>query len=69
MTHHDLEGELADRHLGGLGVPIHGAATIVSLVLPLLALVLYAAIAVIDAITSQGWADARPVAGSRGAGK
>lgn len=54
---------------GWIGVPIYGGATIVSLVLPLLALVLYAAIAAIYAITSQGWADARPAAARRSAPK
>jgi TMEM175 potassium channel family protein len=39
---------------GGIGVPIYGAATIVSLFLPLLALALYAGIAVLYAVTSQG---------------
>jgi hypothetical protein len=52
---------------GWIGVPIYGAATIVSLALPLLALVLYAAIAALYAITSQGWADARPAAARRSA--
>ena len=42
---------------GWLGVPIYVAATLISLVMPLLALVLYAAIAALYAITSQGWTD------------
>jgi uncharacterized membrane protein len=53
---------------GWIGVPIYGAATIVSLVAPLLALVLYASIAAIYAITSQGWGDA-PGARSPAAGE
>jgi uncharacterized membrane protein len=42
---------------GTLGVPIYVAATAVSFVQPLAALALYAAIAVVYAITSQGWSD------------
>jgi uncharacterized membrane protein len=45
---------------GTLGVPIYVAATAVSLVLPLLALVLYIGIAAVYAITSQGWTDPEP---------
>jgi uncharacterized membrane protein len=40
---------------GWLGVPIYVTATIVGIFLPLLALLLYGAIAVLYAITSQGW--------------
>jgi uncharacterized membrane protein len=40
---------------GWLGVPIYVTATIVAIFLPLLAVLLYGAIAVIYAITSQGW--------------
>jgi len=40
---------------GSLGVPIYAAATLVSFVQPVAALALYAAIAAIYAITSQGW--------------
>lgn len=40
---------------GWLGVPIYVAATIIAIFLPLLALLLYGAIAVIYAVTSQGW--------------
>jgi uncharacterized membrane protein len=39
---------------GWIGVPIYVAATIVSLIQPLLALALYAAIAALYAVTSQG---------------
>jgi uncharacterized membrane protein len=42
---------------GWLGVPIYVAATIIAIFLPLLALLLYGAIAVIYAITSQGWTE------------
>src|SRR4051795_13645253 len=47
---------------GSLGVPIYLAATAVSLVAPLLALALYAGIAALYAITSQGWSDVPPSA-------
>jgi uncharacterized membrane protein len=40
---------------GTLGVPIYAAATAVSFVQPLVALALYAGIAALYAITSQGW--------------
>jgi uncharacterized membrane protein len=40
---------------GWLGVPIYVTATIVAIFLPLLAVLLYGAIAVVYAITSQGW--------------
>ena len=39
---------------GFVGLPIYAAATIVALVLPLLALALYLAIAILYAVTSQG---------------
>jgi TMEM175 potassium channel family protein len=42
---------------GSLGVPIYAAATAVSFVQPLAALGLFAAIAALYAITSQGWSD------------
>lgn len=42
---------------GFLGVPIYLGATLVSVFAPLLALALYAGIAVVYAITSQGWTD------------
>ena len=45
---------------GWIGVPIYVAATIVSLVQPLLALGLYAAIAALYAVTSQGAIAPRP---------
>lgn len=45
-----------------LGAPIYLAATAVSLVWPLVALALYAGIAVLYAITSQGWSAAAPIA-------
>ena len=45
---------------GVLGVPIYAAATAVSFVAPLLALALYAGIAALYAITSQGWTDPGP---------
>jgi uncharacterized membrane protein len=47
----------AELKRGSLGVPIYVAATAVSFVQPLLALLLYGAIAAIYAITSQGWTD------------
>jgi uncharacterized membrane protein len=53
---------------GWLGVPIYAAATVISLFLPLVALVLYVAIAAVYAITSQGWSDPSPVEGSAGGG-
>jgi uncharacterized membrane protein len=42
---------------GSLGVPIYAAATAVSFVQPILALILYAGIAALYAVTSQGWTD------------
>lgn len=50
----------AELRRGWVGVPIYGAATVISLVLPIAALVLYVAIAAIYAITSQGWTDRSP---------
>jgi uncharacterized membrane protein len=47
---------------GWLGVPIYAAATVISLFLPLLALILYVAIAALYAITSQGWSARSPLA-------
>ena len=53
----------AELRRGSLGVPIYGAATVVSLVFPVLALALYVAIAAIYALTSQGWTDGRTAEG------
>jgi uncharacterized membrane protein len=50
---------------GSIGVPIYAAATLVSIFLPLVALALYAGIAVLYAITSQGGSDRRPAANGR----
>ena len=50
----------AEMKRGGIGVPIYVAATIVSLILPLLALALYGAIAALYAVTSQGALAPRP---------
>ena len=47
----------AELRRGALGVPIYAAATLVSFLAPLLALVLYGGIAALYAITSQGWTD------------
>jgi uncharacterized membrane protein len=44
----------AEWRRGTLGVPIYAAATLIALVLPLVALALYLAIAVLYAVTSQG---------------
>lgn len=52
---HDPDSARSELGRGWLGVPIYGAATIISLVFPLVALVLYVAIAAIYAVTSQGW--------------
>ena len=51
---------------GSLGVPIYAAATAVSFVQPLVALGLYAGIAALYAITSQGWSDPAGSATSEG---
>jgi hypothetical protein len=51
---------------GWIGVPIYVAATIVSLIQPLLALALYAAIAALYAVTSQGALAPRPGADPSG---
>jgi hypothetical protein len=51
---------------GGIGVPIYVAATIVSLIQPLVALALYAAIAALYAVTSQGALAPRPGADPSG---
>jgi len=56
----------AEMKRGGIGVPIYVAATIVSLILPLLALALYAAIAALYAVTSQGALAPRPGADPSG---
>jgi uncharacterized membrane protein len=48
---------------GTLGVPIYAGATIVSLIAPLVALGLYAGIAALYAVTSQGARDPRPAGG------
>ena len=44
----------AEIRRGGLGVPIYGAATLISFVQPVIALALYVAIAALYAVTSQG---------------
>ena len=44
----------AEIRRGGLGVPIYGAATLISLIQPLIALALYVAISALYAVTSQG---------------
>ena len=44
----------AEVRRGWLGVPVYAAATLISFVVPLLALVLYVAIAALYAVTSQG---------------
>jgi uncharacterized membrane protein len=51
----------AEMRWGGIGVPIYAAATIVSLIQPLLALGLYAGIAALYAVTSQGATRPRPI--------
>ena len=50
----------AEMSRGWIGVPIYAAATIVSLFQPLLALALYAGIAALYALTSQGGRAPRP---------
>ena len=60
---YDAAHAATEMRRGSIGVPIYLAATLVSFVLPLGALALYAAIAVLYAITSQGWASAPPGAG------
>jgi uncharacterized membrane protein len=57
----DAEYASAEMKRGGIGVPIYAAATIVSLIQPLLALGLYAGIAAIYAVTSQGATRRRPI--------
>jgi uncharacterized membrane protein len=47
----------AELRRGSIGVPIYAVATLVSLVLPLVALALYAGVAALYAITSQGGRD------------
>jgi uncharacterized membrane protein len=56
---YDAAHARAELRRGSIGVPIYAAATIVSLFIPLLALALYAGIAGLYAITSQGWAEPR----------
>jgi uncharacterized membrane protein len=56
----------AEMRRGGIGVPIYVAATIVSLIQPLVALALYAAIAALYAVTSQGALAPRPGADPSG---
>jgi uncharacterized membrane protein len=48
---------------GWIGVPIYAAATVVSLIAPLVALGLYAGIAALYAVTSQGGRDSAPSTG------
>jgi uncharacterized membrane protein len=60
----DAAYALAERRRGFIGLPIYIAATVIALVLPLLALGLYLAIAILYAITSQGIAV--PAPGSSG---
>ena len=62
---YDVNHARAELKRGFIGVPIYATATVVSLVLPLLALVLYAGIAVVYAITSQGWTDGIATDGPR----
>ena len=57
---YDAAHARAELRRGVLGVPIYVAATAVSFVAPLLALALYAGVAVLYAITSQGWTDPGP---------
>lgn len=52
----------AELRRGWIGVPIYLAATIVSLIQPLLALALYVGIAALYAVTSQGGTGQRPSA-------
>jgi uncharacterized membrane protein len=52
----------AELRRGWIGVPIYVAATLVSLIQPLLALALYAGIAMLYAVTSQGVTGPRPLA-------
>ena len=56
---YDAAHARAELRRGSIGVPIYAAATIVSLFFPLLALALYAGIAGLYAITSQGWTEPR----------
>ena len=51
----DVDRARAEGGRGWIGVPIYGAATLISFVAPLVALVLYVAIAALYAVTSQGW--------------
>jgi uncharacterized membrane protein len=51
----------AELRRGSIGVPIYVAATVIAVFMPLLALLLYAAIAGLYALTSQGWSDPGPV--------
>lgn len=50
----------AEMRRGFIGLPIYSAATLIAFVLPLLALVLYLAIAILYAVTSQGVSVASP---------
>ena len=52
----DVDRYRAEGGRGWIGVPIYGAATLISLAVPLVALGLYVAIAALYAVTSQGWA-------------
>jgi uncharacterized membrane protein len=60
---YDPEDARREVRRGWLGVPIYGAATLISFVAPLAALGLYVAIAALYAITSQGL-PSRPQAGT-----
>jgi uncharacterized membrane protein len=57
---YDAAHARAELRRGVLGVPIYAAATAVSFVAPLVALGLYAGIAALYAVTSQGWTDPGP---------
>jgi TMEM175 potassium channel family protein len=59
---YDAAYATAEVRRGWIGVPIYVAATIVSLIQPLLALALYVGIAALYAITSQGGTGRRPSA-------
>ena len=50
----DADYARAEWRRGSIGVPIYAAATLVALVAPLVALLLYLSIAVLYAVTSQG---------------
>lgn len=56
---YDPEHARREIRRGWIGVPIYGAATLISFINPLIALALYVAIAALYAITSQGLAPPR----------